>query len=40
MTVLGEYGEALKLYNEIAEEISSDKWLSTQATALFPDGYE
>lgn len=33
MTVLGEYGEALKLYNEIAEEISSDKWLSTQATA-------
>lgn len=33
MTVLGGHGEALKLYNEIAEEISSEKWLSTQATA-------
>lgn len=33
LTVVGNYSQALKLYNEIAEEISSDKWLSTQATA-------
>ncbi|MFW6386821.1 MAG: alpha-2-macroglobulin family protein [Bacillota bacterium] len=32
MTLFGNYDRALKLYNDIAENISSDKWLSTQET--------
>ncbi|MEJ6950755.1 alpha-2-macroglobulin family protein [Natronospora cellulosivora (SeqCode)] len=33
LTVVGDNVRGLVLYNEIAEEMSSDKWYSTQATA-------
>ncbi|MFP4016147.1 MAG: alpha-2-macroglobulin family protein [Halanaerobiales bacterium] len=33
LTIIGDYAKALALYNEIAEDISSDNWYSTQTTA-------
>lgn len=33
LTLTGDYANALTLYNDIAEKISSDEWYSTQTTA-------